>query len=251
MSSINSIAWRPTLRLFPFARGWSATIRLSWVSICRNIFFVIIRNLVIYCCMMSEQTIPLAGKKTILGTQLNCVPSTYLDDCHMNNTAIEVYGVPWDEKSSFLQGCRDAPAKIWDAFNCASANRCTESGLSLTKPELLSYRGMLELSSGDQVVQQIERAASDIGAAESLPIFLGGDHAITYPLVKGLRKTYPKLNIIHFDAHPDLYDKIRGDGFSHGCPMARIMEEKLAVRLVSVGIRTMTPHQRSQAEKYG
>ncbi|MBT8345135.1 MAG: agmatinase [Desulfofustis sp.] len=169
----------------------------------------------------------------------------------MNNTAIEVYGVPWDEKSSFMQGCRDAPAKIWDAFNCASANRCTESGLSLTKPELLSYRGMLELSSGDQVVQEIERAASDIGAAESLPIFLGGDHAITYPLVKGLRKTYPKLNIIHFDAHPDLYDKIRGDGFSHGCPMARIMEEKLAVRLVSVGIRTMTPHQRSQAEKYG
>ncbi|MBT8329603.1 MAG: hypothetical protein KJN87_07860, partial [Desulfofustis sp.] len=110
---------------------------------------------------MSEQTIPLAGKKTILGTQLNCVPSTYLDDCHMNNTAIEVYGVPWDEKSSFMQGCRDAPAKIWDAFNCASANRCTESGLSLTKPELLSYRGMLEISSGDQVVQEIERAASD------------------------------------------------------------------------------------------
>ena len=169
----------------------------------------------------------------------------------MNDTTIEVYGVPWDEKSSFMRGCRDAPAKIWDAFNCESANRCTESGLSLVKPEVLSYRGMLELSSGDQAIQEIERAASDIGAAKPLPIFLGGDHAITYPLVKGLHKTYPTLNILHFDAHPDLYNEIHGDRFSHGCPMARIMGEQLAIRLVSVGIRTMTPHQRSQAEKFG
>jgi agmatinase len=150
-----------------------------------------------------------------------------------------------------MRGCRDAPAKIWDAFNCESANRCTESGISLTRPELLGYQGNLELSSGDQVLQEIEGAAADIGAAESLPIFLGGDHAITYPLVKGLHTTHPTLTLLHFDAHPDLYDEIRGDRFSHGCPMARIMEERLAVRLVSVGIRTMTPHQRLQAERFG
>ena len=166
------------------------------------------------------------------------------------NKTIHVHGVPWDEKSSFMRGCRDAPAKIWDAFNCASANRCTESGLSLAKPEVLSYKGLLPLSSGNQVLQEIERAASDIGMAESLPIFLGGDHAVSYPLIKGLHKRYPELNMLHFDAHPDLYDEIHGDRFSHGCPMARIMEEGLAVRMVSVGIRTMTPHQRSQADKY-
>ena len=167
------------------------------------------------------------------------------------STTIQIHGVPWDEKSSFMHGCRDAPGKIWDAFNCESANRCTESGLSLAKNELLSYRGMLNISSGDKAVLDIERAASELGAAEPLPIFLGGDHAITYPLVRGIHKAYPGLNILHFDAHPDLYDAIHGDKFSHGCPMARIMEEQLADRLVSVGIRTMTPHQRSQAEKFG
>ena len=169
----------------------------------------------------------------------------------MSNATIEVYGVPWDEKSSFMRGCRDAPVKIWDAFNCESANRCTESGISLAKPEILRYGGMLEITSGDQVLQEIERAAADIGKAESLPIFLGGDHAITYPLIKGLHATHSTLNLLHFDAHPDLYDEIRGDRFSHGCPMARIMEEGLAVRLVSAGIRTMTPHQRLQAERFG
>ena len=44
---------------------------------------------------------------------------------------IHVIGVPWDNKSSFMRGCADAPYKIWDAFNCDSANTCTESGFNL------------------------------------------------------------------------------------------------------------------------
>lgn len=150
-----------------------------------------------------------------------------------------------------MRGCREAPAKIWDAFNCESANRCTESGLDLKDPETLRYQGVLKLSSGTAVAEEIERAAVEIAAGKPLPIFLGGDHAITYPLVKGLQSEYSSLNLLHFDAHPDLYDEIYGDRLSHGCPMARIMEEKLATRLVSVGIRTLTPHQQRQAERFG
>jgi arginase len=53
------------------------------------------------------------------------------------------------------------------------------------------------------------------------------------------------------DAHPDLYDEFDGDRFSHACPFARIMEEGLADRLVQVGIRTATGHQRAQARRFG
>lgn len=56
---------------------------------------------------------------------------------------------------------------------------------------------------------------------------------------------------MHFDAHPDLYDTLDGDRFSHACPFARIMEEGRVRRLVQIGIRTMNPHQRSQAERFG
>jgi arginase family enzyme len=56
---------------------------------------------------------------------------------------------------------------------------------------------------------------------------------------------------VHFDAHPDLYDDLEGNRFSHACPFARIMEEGLAERLVQIGIRTMTGHQRDQAERFG
>ena len=48
----------------------------------------------------------------------------------------------------------------------------------------------------------------------------------------------------HIDAHGDLYDAFEGDRYSHACPFARIMEDGLCERLVQVGIRTLTPHQR-------
>src|SRR5262249_1045605 len=80
---------------------------------------------------------------------------------------------------------------------------------------------------------------------------LSGDHAITYPILRAFSRRYPRLSILHFDAHPDLYDEFAGNRLSHACPFARIMEEKLASRLVQVGIRTATRHQREQAARFG
>ena len=59
------------------------------------------------------------------------------------------------------------------------------------------------------------------------------------------------MTIVHFDAHPDLYNEFAGSSVSHACPFARIMEEGLAKRLVQIGIRTLNGHQREQAEKFG
>ncbi len=74
---------------------------------------------------------------------------------------------------------------------------------------------------------------------------------MTYPILKAFARRHPELTIIHFDAHPDLYDEFEGSRLSHACPFARIMEERLAKRLVQVGIRTMVGRQREQAEKFG
>ena len=61
---------------------------------------------------------------------------------------------------------------------------------------------------------------------------------------------HPRPTILHLDAHPDLYDAFEGDCVSHACPFARILEERLATRLVQVGIRAMTGHQRDQAARF-
>ena len=83
------------------------------------------------------------------------------------------------------------------------------------------------------------------------PIALGGDHSVTYPVMRALRTKERRLTILHIDAHADLYDNFEGDRFSHACPFARIMEDGLCDRLVQVGIRTLNAQQRAQAARFG
>ena len=82
-------------------------------------------------------------------------------------------------------------------------------------------------------------------------ICLGGDHAITHPILRAVRPHHPKLTILHIDAHADIYHAYQGNPRSHASPFARIMEERLADRLVQVGVRAMTRHQREQADRFG
>lgn len=74
---------------------------------------------------------------------------------------------------------------------------------------------------------------------------------VTYPIIAGLAEVHGPVNILHFDAHPDLYDDFEGDPLSHASPFARIMERGLAKRLVQVGIRTLNRHCREQANRFG
>ena len=161
-----------------------------------------------------------------------------------------VVGVPFDGQSSYLRGAADAPGKIRAAMDCDASNSWTELGIDLGVPG--SYE-----DAGDLVFDEAEAFGVIESTLESLidegkrPVSLGGDHSITYPIMKAFGERYPGLTIFHFDAHPDLYDEFEGNRLSHACPFARIMEAGWAKRLVQVGIRTMNRHQREQAEKFG
>ena len=80
---------------------------------------------------------------------------------------------------------------------------------------------------------------------------IGGDHSITFPIIEAFSAKYDSLNILHFDAHPDLYDDFDNNPFSHASPFARIMENNLVKRLVQIGIRTLNDHQIDQVNRFG
>jgi agmatinase len=160
---------------------------------------------------------------------------------------IPVIGVPLDRNSSFLRGAARGPFSLVEALHCDSANLWTETGFDLEP--VLDHRGALDLGDPDAAFGVVEEAAAQLGAAR--PIFLGGDHSVTYPLVRGLKRAVGDFAILHFDAHPDCYHEFEGNPHSHACPFARIMEEELCTRLVSVGIRTAHGHQREQRKKFG
>lgn len=159
-------------------------------------------------------------------------------------------GVPYDASSSFLRGAAGAPPLIRRALASPSSNGWSESIRNLTVDGLLADAGDVHLSTSEPRAV-IERGAREVLRHGGRPISLGGDHSITYPLLRAVRSAHPRLTVLHVDAHADLYDVFEGDRYSHACPFARIMEESLADRLVQVGIRTLNAHQRAQADRYG
>jgi arginase len=168
-------------------------------------------------------------------------------------TRVALLGVPYDAGSSHQRGPAAAPVAIREALWSEAGNTWSELGFDI-RGSRLDDDGDLWFNDGEPGADaraRIEAGVATILDSGRLPLLLGGDHAITYPALRGMRGRYPRLGILHLDAHPDLYHEFQGDPFSHACPFARIMEEKLADRLVQVGIRTMTGHQREQAERFG
>jgi agmatinase len=164
-------------------------------------------------------------------------------------------GIPLDVNSSYLRGAAEAPAKIRQAWRSDASNHWSELGLDVGAAGVFSDAGDLRLgnsrAAASEDFAEIERAVEKLLKEGKRPVSLGGDHSVTYPIMKAFARRYPRLTIIHFDAHPDLYDEFEGSRVSHACPFARIMEERLAKRLVQIGIRTLNGHQREQAKKFG
>jgi arginase len=163
---------------------------------------------------------------------------------------IVLVGVPSDANSSYLRGAARAPDAIRRALHCESANMITEGGIDLSADGVLIDAGDLPLGDDGQDFEAIEHGIAKL-VARGRVVSMGGDHAVTHPIIRAHRERYPELAILHFDAHPDLYDLFDGNPRSHASPFARILEEGLVQRLVQVGIRTMNPHQRAQVERFG
>lgn len=161
-----------------------------------------------------------------------------------------VLGLPIDENSSHMPGAAGAPEIIAEYLLHPAGNPWTETGIDLSDSANFRWAGNLDFARGD-AFPVIEEAAALLAKSGAVPLFLGGDHSVTCPVIAGLAGQHDGLSILHIDAHPDLYQDYDGNPHSHASPFARIMEAGLAKRLVQVGIRTMTPHLREQAERFG
>ena len=160
-------------------------------------------------------------------------------------------GLPYDASSSFRGGAAEAPPRIREALRSPASNTWSEALLDVGAPEALVDAGDLDLPATPEARRLVEDHIRRILEGGGRPISLGGDHSVTYPILRALGPRCPELTLLHFDAHPDIYEEFEGDRFSHACPFARIMEEGLVRRLVQIGIRTMNAHQRAQADRYG
>jgi arginase len=165
--------------------------------------------------------------------------------------AISLLGIPHDDNSSFRKGAAEAPSLIRRELQCDAYSLWSETGVDLGAAGGFVDHGDILFAGTDDPWDLIERRVGLAMEPGNPLICLGGDHAITHPIMRAVRRRHPDLTILHIDAHPDIYHAYQDNSRSHTSSFARIMEERLADRLIQVGLRTINDHHREQFRRFG
>jgi agmatinase len=167
-------------------------------------------------------------------------------------TSIAMLGIPYDADSSYRRGAAGGPAAIRAELNRVRrfSTMRAESGLDLDQPGLLIDAGDVPVTEPEATRQAISSAVATLLHSGQRVLALGGDHSVTYPILRAVHQSLGRVDVLHIDAHPDLYPEYEGNRFSHACPFARSLEEGFIGRLVQIGIRSDNPVVRAMAERY-
>lgn len=141
-----------------------------------------------------------------------------------------VLGIPWEGGVTWEKyaGTELSPKAIRNASARYTGYLPELDDVNIWEKLTLCDIGDLDCAPCDTVLtfDRIERKAQEIFSTNTIPIFLGGDHSITYPIIRGLSNidANKKIGIIHMDAHFDNRESFFDDPYARCCPLARIAE---------------------------
>lgn len=164
---------------------------------------------------------------------------------------VVIYGMPMDWTVSYRPGSRFGPARI----------REVSIGLEEYSPYLdreldeIKYfdAGDIPLPFGNpqRSLDLIEEFVKKILEADKFPLGMGGEHLVSWPVMRAVYKKYPDLAIIHMDAHTDLREQYEGEELSHSTPIRKIAELMGPSNVYSFGIRSGMKEEFEWAKQNG
>ncbi|TYS17936.1 agmatinase [Rossellomorea vietnamensis] len=168
------------------------------------------------------------------------------EDCQ-----IVLYGMPMDWTVSYRPGSRFGPARI----------REVSIGLEEYSPYLdreleeIKYydAGDIPLPFGNpqKSIDIIEDYIDGLMKDNKIPFGMGGEHLVSWPVMKAVYKKHNDLAIIHFDAHTDLRENYEGEPLSHSTPIRKIAEHIGPHNVYSFGIRSGMKEEFQWAKENG
>lgn len=166
------------------------------------------------------------------------LPNSFIDAlADYESARYVIFGVPFDNTSSYRAGSRWAP----DAMRQVSANfESYNPTFDIDLVDLPIYdAGNLETSASvDETLQSLYEATKDLLNDGKLPIMLGGEHSLTFAMVKACAELAGEdFGVLILDAHFDLREEYRGLKHNHACVSRNILDE-VTKNLVSIGIRS-------------
>jgi len=189
-------------------------------------------------------------KETLLGRDLEATYSGALSFLRRKYTRdlkgvdIAVLGVPLDLATTYRPGARLGPRAVRQASVQLAELDAFPWGFDPFEVLAVSDYGDVMFDHGfpDQIPSVITDHVRTILDSGASTLCLGGDHFVTYPILKAYYEKYGPLSLVHFDAHPDTWDD-EGQPLNHGTMFARAAAEGIVdpKRSVQIGIRTIAP----------
>ncbi len=151
-------------------------------------------------------------------------------------------GIPYDGGLTCRTGARYGPREVRNqstmmrAINVATDARPFEL-CRIADMGDVRFKDILNL---DRAYLEIERYYQKVAQSRVLPLSVGGDHSVTYPILKALRERYEQpLALIHVDAHTDTWPEFQGSKYHHGAPFRLAADQGLIdpAKTVQIGIR--------------
>ncbi|MCI0585286.1 MAG: agmatinase [Planctomycetes bacterium] len=160
--------------------------------------------------------------------------------CDPARARFAVLPVPYEKTTTYAQGTAQGPAAILTAsaqvelYDERGEDEPYEAGITTLPP--FPFPGPPEA-----LAPALEKKVGEILGRGQVPVILGGEHSITLGPLRAVKRAFPTVGVLHFDAHGDLRDEYEGTNYGHGCVMRRVLEEKVAI--VQVGVRSLSSEE--------
>jgi len=155
----------------------------------------------------------------------------------IENAAFVVVPVPYDLTTTYQGGARKGPAAILEA-SCNMELYDEELDAETYKAGIHTVPPLEAVAAGPEgMLDRVEEAIDGVFDQGKVPVMLGGEHSITLGAVRAAVKRYPKLSVLHLDAHADMRVSYQGTPYSHACIGRRMLE---LCPVVQAGIRSMS-----------
>lgn len=149
-------------------------------------------------------------------------------------------GIPMDIGTSNRPGTRLGPRQIRDESRMLRPYNMATGAAPFEHLQCADI-GDVAINTFDlkKSVDIITDAYDRILAAGALPLTMGGDHTLTWPILRAIRKQHGPVALIHVDAHADINDTMFGEKVAHGCPFRRAFEDGCLLndRVFQIGLR--------------
>lgn len=153
---------------------------------------------------------------------------------------VAILGIPYDASVTIRPGTRFGPRKIREASTFIWGYNTRFDVTPMHDLNVVDY-GDLAVVPTDALanLEAIQSAFRPVVQAGVIPLTLGGDHSITFPILRELAQRYGKVSVLHLDSHMDTWDSTDGQRYTHATPFRRAIEEGLidTAEYIQLGIR--------------